>query len=405
MTLLFLLPGDPSPPGCPDPDFAREARAARAAGAHVAAVGLDALCAGDAARAVAGVPAGEGPAWYRGRPLPPARYAELAAALADRGRTLLTGPGPYEAVHAVRAVPSAAAPAVRVWWVDGVPVLTTSLLPDAGPGNPPCPVPDLRDVVRSVRESDCRFLTTDLARAADGAWQTVSVGDGQTGGLGPVTDAETARLFEALTAAGEGFPLALTAGRLTLRALPPAECARLADGGTAGLTWVDGEPPGGTVEGAGIMVQLASAGLYRPGWGTYAVTRTDDGVALGGIGFHGPPDETGTAELGYDLSPSARGAGWATDAVRLLASWAAARPEVRTLRAATEPANLPSQRVLERSGFVRVGEESEMHVFAYTGSGNGAAAGERGAVGASGPADGDRGRAAPAVSAGTRPPS
>ncbi|MFI8992530.1 GNAT family N-acetyltransferase [Streptomyces sp. NPDC053542] len=191
-------------------------------------------------------------------------------------------------------------------------------------------------------------------------------------------------------------PLALTAGRVTLRALPPGECARLADGGTAGLTWVDGEPPEGTVEGAGIMVQLAAAGLYRPGWGTYAITRTEDGVALGGIGFHGPPDEAGTVELGYDLSPSARGAGWATDAVRLLASWAAARPEVRMLRAATEPANLPSQRVLARSGFVRAGEETGMYVFEYTGSGSGASGGADGAL--SGGADGP-------LSAGTRPPS
>ncbi|MBZ4017378.1 GNAT family N-acetyltransferase [Streptomyces purpurogeneiscleroticus] len=193
-------------------------------------------------------------------------------------------------------------------------------------------------------------------------------------------------------------PLALTAGRVTLRALSPAECARLAEGGTAGLVWVDGEPPEGTVEGAGIMVQLAAAGLYRPGWGTYALTRTEDGVALGGIGFHGPPDESGTVELGYDLSPSARGAGWATDAVRLLASWAAARPEVRTLRAATEPANLPSQRVLERSGFVRAGEESGMYVFEYAGSGSGA----EGAAGAGMPEAAPEDRT---LNAGTRPRS
>ncbi|POX40699.1 hypothetical protein C3486_12650 [Streptomyces sp. Ru73] len=244
---------------------------------------------------------------------------------------------------------------------------------------------------------DCRFVATDLVPEA-GSWRILTVADGQTADLGSATESGTARLFEALTAAGSGFPLALTAGRLTLRALPPAECARLADGGTAGLAWVDGMPPEGTVEGAGIMVQLAAGGLYRPGWGTYAITRAEDGVALGGIGFHGPPDETGTAELGYDLSPSARGAGWATEAVRLLASWAVARPEIRALRATTEPANLPSQRVLARAGFLRTGEDSGMYVFGYAGSG--AAAGAEEAVAAGGPAAGGT-----PLSAGTRPPS
>ncbi|MFI9029423.1 GNAT family N-acetyltransferase [Streptomyces sp. NPDC053560] len=404
MTLLFLLPGDPSRPGHPAPEVDREARAARAAGAQVAVTDDEALRAGDTARAVAGVPAGPGTAWYRGGPLTGASYTALAAALADRDRTLLTGPEQYLAAPQSPAdgAPSAAAAATRVWWVDAVPVLTTAH-PDATAGATPHPAALPAEVATLVRRSGNRFVTTDLAPGTAGAWRTLAVSDGQTTGLGPATDTDTARLFEALTAAGSGFPLALTAGRLTLRALPPTECARLADGGTAGLRWVDGAPPEGTVEGAGIMVQLAAAGLYRPGWGTYAITRTEDGVALGGIGFHGPPDETGTAELGYDLSPSARGAGWATDAVRLLASWAWSRPEVRTLRAATEPANLLSQRVLERSGFLRTGEEAETHVFEY--GGNGAGAGTAEAVGAGERADDGGAREARPLSAGNRPPS
>ncbi|WP_110943671.1 GNAT family N-acetyltransferase [Streptomyces niger] len=384
MTILFLLPGDPSRPGHVDPGHEREARAARAAGAQVAATDHEALCAGESARAVSGVPAGPEPVWYRGGPLTATQYAGLAAALADRGRTLLTGPEEY---RSARETPPDATPSARVWWVDGVPVLTTAHA-DAPDAAPRPTTAALAEAAKEVGKSGNRFVTTDLAPDAAGTWRTLAVGDGQTGGLGPVTDAETARLFEALTAAGSGFPLALTAGRLTLRALPPTECARLADGGTAGLDWVDGAPPEGTVAGAGIMVQLAAAGLYRPGWGTYAITRTEDGVALGGIGFHGPPDETGTAELGYDLSPSARGAGWATDAVRLLASWAASRPEIRTLRATTEPANLPSQRVLLRAGFAHTGEKEGMPAFEYAGNdaGSGAAAGTAEPVGEGGPA-------------------
>lgn len=367
MTLLFLLPGDPSRPGHPDPSFDHEARAALGAGARTAVVDLDALLAGDAARAVDAVPAGPEPAWYRGRPLTAARYAELSAALSDRGHTLLTGPDQHAAAHEVR---SDAAPSVRVWWVDGVPVLTTPALPVAASdgSTPDGPAPGTAALALSLRETGCRFVTTDLARGADGAWRVVATGDGQTAGLGPASETEAAGLYEALVTAGTGFPLALAEGRLTLRALPPADCARLAEGGTAGLTWIEGAPPEGTVEGAGIMVQLAAAGVYRPGWGTYAITRTEDGVALGGIGFHGPPDADGTVEIGYDLSPAARGAGWATEAARLLASWAMSRPEVRTVTAAAEPANVPSQRVLLRAGFLRVGERSGMAAYAYGGT-------------------------------------
>ncbi|MGW3271322.1 GNAT family N-acetyltransferase, partial [Streptomyces kronopolitis] len=93
-------------------------------------------------------------------------------------------------------------------------------------------------------------------------------------------------------------------------------------------------------------------------WGVFVLTDAATGTALGSIGFHGPPDDEGFVEIGYDLSPSARGAGWATEAVRLLAGWATARPEVRTVCALTEPENVASQRVLERAGF-RFAEERE----------------------------------------------
>ncbi|MCB5909219.1 GNAT family N-acetyltransferase [Streptomyces sp. SF28] len=115
----------------------------------------------------------------------------------------------------------------------------------------------------------------------------------------------------------------------------------------------------------------AVAGRYLPGWGVFVLSDAADGRALGSIGFHGPPDAEGRVEIGYDLSPSARGVGRATDAARLLAGWAAARPEVRTVCAATEPDNLPSQRVLERAGFRPAGMRGELRAFTYAGPADG----------------------------------
>ncbi|WUL96439.1 GNAT family N-acetyltransferase [Streptomyces caniferus] len=155
---------------------------------------------------------------------------------------------------------------------------------------------------------------------------------------------------------------------MALRALLPATAARVADGESAGFDWIDGTPPESTSGGAGIAVRAAAAGHYRPGWGVFVLTDAATGTALGSIGFHGPPDAEGFVEIGYDLSPSARGAGWATDATRLLAGWAAARPEVRTVCALTEPENVASQRVLQRAGFRFVGEREGLRAYEIDGA-------------------------------------
>lgn len=158
----------------------------------------------------------------------------------------------------------------------------------------------------------------------------------------------------------------LESGRVTLREQLPADCAQLAEGKPADLVWIDGIPGEGTMRAAGMTVQAAAAGVFQPGWGVFAIQRSEDGMAIGGIGFHGPPTE-GVAEIGYDLSISARGAGWATDALLALAEWALTRPGVRVLLATTEPDNIPSQRVLERAGFTRVADHGALRAFELVG--------------------------------------
>jgi len=49
-------------------------------------------------------------------------------------------------------------------------------------------------------------------------------------------------------------------------------------------------------------------------FGLYAIARRGDGVFVGGIGFFGPP-ENGVAELGFGLVESARGHGFAAEAL------------------------------------------------------------------------------------------
>ena len=81
------------------------------------------------------------------------------------------------------------------------------------------------------------------------------------------------------------------------------------------------------------------------------------------MGFRGGPDEEGRADVGYDLVETARGNGYATEALRALAEWALARDDVRTLFATIEPSDLPSQAVVSRAGFRRAGMDEEGYAY------------------------------------------
>jgi RimJ/RimL family protein N-acetyltransferase len=79
------------------------------------------------------------------------------------------------------------------------------------------------------------------------------------------------------------------------------------------------------------------------------------GTPAGDIGLYYQEPATGQAMVGYTLLPAWRGRGYATRAVRLLARWAFDQAGIDRLIAGTSPANVGSQRVLERAGFRREG--------------------------------------------------
>ncbi|WP_418960960.1 GNAT family N-acetyltransferase [Streptomyces tritici] len=143
--------------------------------------------------------------------------------------------------------------------------------------------------------------------------------------------------------------------RVALCEISPRVADDLVAGGTGGFAWAGGVPGEGTRAAAGQVVKARDKGVFRPGWGPYAIVRVADGLALGGAGFHGEPEADGAVEIGYDLVDSARGQGYATEAVRVLADWALRRPEVTSLRARVDEDNDPSRRVLVRAGFVETG--------------------------------------------------
>jgi ribosomal-protein-alanine N-acetyltransferase len=94
-------------------------------------------------------------------------------------------------------------------------------------------------------------------------------------------------------------------------------------------------------------------------WGDrLMITREgDERLVIGSIIFHGRPDATGIAEVGYGVEESWQRKGVATEGTRAVVEWALAQPGVRVVTATTPPWHAASIRVLEKSGLVRVGTE------------------------------------------------
>lgn len=93
----------------------------------------------------------------------------------------------------------------------------------------------------------------------------------------------------------------------------------------------------------GILILIEKAGM----------------VAVGNMGTKGPPDATGTVDIGYGMNPSYEGRGYMTEAVQGFAAWLLARPDVVRVTADCLKTNAASVRVLEKAGFARLSERDD----------------------------------------------
>jgi RimJ/RimL family protein N-acetyltransferase len=101
-----------------------------------------------------------------------------------------------------------------------------------------------------------------------------------------------------------------------------------------------------------IWLALQPARLRAGDGAAFAVVELPSEQALGAIGvrvLHG----RGIAEIGYHMSPEARGRGLATEALRLLSDWSFQTLPVARLQLTTHVDNPASQRVAEKAGYTR----------------------------------------------------
>jgi RimJ/RimL family protein N-acetyltransferase len=126
-------------------------------------------------------------------------------------------------------------------------------------------------------------------------------------------------------------------------------------------SWADDFPFEGDVGAVGGFLRASAArGEQRP-FGFYRITRLVDGRAVGGVGFKGQPNGR-CAEIGYGLAPSARGHGYAAEAVVAVLAIADHNGLSRVI-ADTTLDNIASQRTLIRAGFRLVSTDDELHHY------------------------------------------
>jgi len=153
----------------------------------------------------------------------------------------------------------------------------------------------------------------------------------------------------------------LRTARLELVLLEPAGARELADGRNHdGHPWAAGYPLGSTLLRAELT--SAAAAQQRPlgAFGTYQAVRRADGRVIGDVGFMGPPDATGAVSVGCAITKDARGRGYATEALSALLTWVRRQSGLTCVLADTTRTNLASQRLLERVGLHRIGEDGEL---------------------------------------------
>jgi RimJ/RimL family protein N-acetyltransferase len=153
----------------------------------------------------------------------------------------------------------------------------------------------------------------------------------------------------------------LHTARLDLVLLEPQGARALTDGDKPnGNPWAHGYPLGSSLLRAEMT--LAAAAHKRPlgPFGTYQVVRRADGRVIGDVGFMGPPDATGAVHVGCAITEDAREMGYATEALCAVLDWARTQSGLTCVLADTTRSNVASQRLLERAGLHRVGEDCEL---------------------------------------------
>lgn len=84
---------------------------------------------------------------------------------------------------------------------------------------------------------------------------------------------------------------------------------------------------------------------------------------IGGFTFKRSPKHDGFVEIGYGLTQTYWGKGYATEAICEAIAWARSQPALQVVVAKTAKGNESSMRVLEKAGFTPCGDDAEHYLW------------------------------------------
>ena len=153
----------------------------------------------------------------------------------------------------------------------------------------------------------------------------------------------------------------LHTARLDLMLLEAVDARALAEGADCwNRSWAAGYPLASSLLAAELTLAAAARETPLGAFGSYQLIRRADQRVIGDVGFMGPPDATGAVSIGCAVAADARRQGFATEALSALLDWAREQPGLTCVLADTTRSNVASQRLLERVGMRRVGEDGEL---------------------------------------------
>jgi ribosomal-protein-alanine N-acetyltransferase len=109
-----------------------------------------------------------------------------------------------------------------------------------------------------------------------------------------------------------------------------------------------------------LTIQLGRI-RFRPSgssWCIRVIVRDDDDAVIGHSGFHGPPEDIGRVEIGYNVLPPYRRNGYASETVQGLVDWARLQGQ-SAVYASVSPDNASSIGLVTKLGFLQSGVQED----------------------------------------------
>lgn len=108
---------------------------------------------------------------------------------------------------------------------------------------------------------------------------------------------------------------------------------------------------------------LTKTDQYRDQYEWYTnwlIVLKDQSVAIGGIGFSGPPVNKSESMVGYGINSQYAGKGYTTEALRGLIEWGFRNPALKVIVADTPLEHVGSHKVLIKNGFTESARDHEL---------------------------------------------